>query len=121
MCVSAHMAVSSSKPGVNVPYVLSECVCAGACTGLWCVGMGLAFLRHVSRCRVLVHVINGDSKDPVGDFEAINAELELFSPVLAQKPQVVVLNKCDIPGVAEKAAELEDKVCDPLSAETVKI
>jgi len=74
------------------------------------VGMGLAFLRHVARCRVLLHVINGDSKDPVGDFEAINQELKLFNPLLAEKPQVVVLNKCDIPEVAEKAAEIEAKI-----------
>ena len=36
------------------------------------IGLGLAFLRHVQRCRVLVHVVNGDSPDPVGDYLAIN-------------------------------------------------
>lgn len=71
------------------------------------VGLGLAFLRHVQRCRVLVHVVNGDSPDPVGDYKAINQELELFNPKLAEKPQVVVLNKIDLPGVAERQAEIE--------------
>jgi|TARA_B110000090_G_C13182551_1_gene369847 GTP-binding protein len=49
--------------------------------------------------RVLVHVIRGDSEDPVGDFQAINEELRLFNPELVEKPQVVVINKIDIPEV----------------------
>lgn len=52
------------------------------------VGLGLAFLRHVQRCRVLVHVLRGDSEDPLGDLAAINQELALFNPKLASKPQV---------------------------------
>ena len=36
------------------------------------IGLGMAFLRHVQRCRVLIHVVNGDSPDPVGDYQAIN-------------------------------------------------
>lgn len=65
-------------------------------------GLGLAFLRHVQRCRVLVHVVRGDSEDPVGDFVAINQELELFNPKLANRTQVVVVNKIDLPEVREK-------------------
>lgn len=52
------------------------------------VGLGLAFLRHVQRCRVLVHLVNGDSPDPMGDYRAIQQELELFSPKLLEKQQV---------------------------------
>jgi len=52
------------------------------------IGLGMAFLRHVQRCRVLIHVVNGDSPDPVGDYQAINQELALFNPKLADKPQV---------------------------------
>lgn len=52
------------------------------------VGLGLAFLRHVQRCRVLVHLVSGDSPDPVGDFRAIQNELMLFSPKLLEKQQV---------------------------------
>jgi GTP-binding protein len=61
------------------------------------VGLGLEFLRHVERCRVLIHLLNGASPDPLGDFDAINQELSLFNPALADKPQIVVLNKLDLP------------------------
>ena len=61
------------------------------------VGLGLDFLRHIERTRVLIHLLRGDSPDPLGDFEAINQELVLFNPALADKPQIVVLNKLDLP------------------------
>jgi GTP-binding protein len=61
------------------------------------VGLGLEFLRHIERCRVLIHLLNGASPDPIGDFEAINQELTLFNPTLADKPQIVALNKMDLP------------------------
>ena len=54
---------------------------------------------------MIVHVLRGDSVDPVGDFVAINQELELFNPKLAEKLQVVVVNKIDIP---EVRAQLDD-------------
>ena len=54
----------------------------GAHTG---AGLGHAFLRHIERTRVLIHLLNGISPDPVGDYEAINQELALFSPELADK------------------------------------
>ena len=59
------------------------------------IGLGKEFLRHCERCRVLVHVIDGTSEDPIGDYEAVNAELELFNPEMAKKPQVVCFNKMD--------------------------
>ena len=68
--------------------------------------MGGAFLRHVQRCKVLLHVIDGSSEDPIGDFHTINRELKEYDQFLAQKPQVVVLNKIDIPEVKEKQEEL---------------
>mmetsp|Transcript_14474 Transcript_14474/g.20542 ORF Transcript_14474/g.20542 Transcript_14474/m.20542 type:complete len:338 (-) Transcript_14474:419-1432(-) len=49
------------------------------------VGLGLAFLRHVERCRLIIHVISGASSDPIGDFQAINRELKLYSKELAKK------------------------------------
>ncbi|HEU0030846.1 MAG TPA: GTPase ObgE [Kofleriaceae bacterium] len=63
-------------------------------------GLGLQFLRHVERCRVLLHIIDatfttGPDRDPVRDFHVINAELGRFAPHLADKPQVVALNKVD--------------------------
>ena len=66
------------------------------------VGLGLDFLRHIERTRVLIHLLNGDSPDPLGDFEAINQELILFNPALADRPQLVVLNKLDLPHAAEQ-------------------
>lgn len=55
---------------------------------------------------MIVHVLRGDSVDPVGDFVAINQELELFNPKLAEKLQVVVVNKIDIPEVRENLDDL---------------
>lgn len=74
------------------------------------VGLGRAFLRHIERCKTIIHVVNGDAVDPVRDYVAINNELQLYSPVLARKPQIVVLNKVDLPSVAEKLPELIGKL-----------
>ena len=57
-----------------------------------------------------MHVLRGDSEDPVGDFIAINQELELFNPKLADKLQVVVVNKIDIPEVRDKLEDLTKQV-----------
>ena len=65
-------------------------------------GLGLAFLRHVERTRLLIHLLNGLSPDPIGDYEVINQELQLFNPHLSEKPQVVALNKMDLPDVREQ-------------------
>ena len=65
------------------------------------VGLGLEFLRHVERTRLLIHLLNGDSPDPLGDFQAINQELSLFKPELADKPQIVAFNKMDLPAAQE--------------------
>jgi len=72
------------------------------------VGLGLEFLRHIERCRVLIHLLNGISPDPIGDFEAINQELTLFNPTLADKPQIVVLNKMDLPDVRASWPAVEE-------------
>ena len=71
------------------------------------VGLGHAFLRHVQRTRLLVHVINGDAEDPVADFNQINAELALYEDRLAEKKQIVVLNKMDLPHVQERWPQVE--------------
>ncbi len=52
--------------------------------------------------RILIHVVNGDSVDPVGDFVTINQELALFHPKMMEKKQIVVINKIDIPSVRDK-------------------
>ena len=69
------------------------------------VGLGHSFLRHVERTRVLIHLLNGISPDPLGDYEAINQELELFNPEVMAKPQIVVLNKMDLPDVQAVMAQ----------------
>ena len=79
----------------------------GAASG---AGMGGAFLRHVQRCKVLLHVVDGTSDDPVGDFRTINKELKDYDEFLSNKPQVVVLNKMDVPEVAERADELIEQL-----------
>lgn len=63
-------------------------------------GLGHQFLRHVERCRVLLHIVEGTfttgpERTPLQDFDVINAELVRYAPALADKPQVVVLNKID--------------------------
>jgi GTP-binding protein len=65
-------------------------------------GLGHDFLRHIQRTRVLIHLIDGLSEDPLADFSQINSELALFDPNLAKKPQVVALNKIDQPEVQER-------------------
>jgi len=69
-------------------------------------GLGPAFLRHVQRCRVLLHIVDGTSDDPIGDFNTINNELKKYDDFLAEKPQVVVLNKVDVSEVKEKEEQL---------------
>ncbi|MFP2962879.1 GTPase ObgE, partial [Myxococcus sp. 1LA] len=73
------------------------------------VGLGHQFLRHVERCKVLIHLIDmgaeGEGRAPLHDFDVLNAELEKYSPELASKPQVVAANKLDLP---DAQARLED-------------
>jgi GTP-binding protein len=73
-------------------------------------GLGHAFLRHVQRTRVLVHMIDGSSTDPLADFNQINAELALFDEKLSEKPQVVVYNKMDLPHAAERWDEVRETI-----------
>jgi len=60
-------------------------------------GLGHQFLRHVERTRLLVHLLDGASTDPLADFEQINEELAQYNPELAKKSQIIVLNKRDLP------------------------
>ncbi|MBE6577064.1 MAG: GTPase ObgE [Ruminococcaceae bacterium] len=67
----------------------------GASEGL---GLGHAFLRHVDRCRLLLHVVDiscFEGRDPIEDIKLINNELEKYSPALALRQQIIVANKCD--------------------------
>lgn len=66
------------------------------------VGLGDAFLRHIQRTRVLIHMLNGLSEDPLADFSQINSELALFDPELGKRPQLVAFNKMDMPEAQER-------------------
>jgi GTP-binding protein len=82
----------------GVSFVMADIpgIIEGASDG---AGLGHDFLRHIDRCRLLVHVVDvsgSEGRNPIEDFEAINAELSQYSPELAQRPQIVVANKCDI-------------------------
>ncbi|MEP6984884.1 MAG: GTPase ObgE [Chloroflexota bacterium] len=71
------------------------------------VGLGHAFLRHVQRTRVIVHLINGASEDPIADYSQINSELALYDERLAEKPQIVVFTKMDLPEAQERWPDIK--------------
>ncbi len=84
----------------GVSFVMADIpgIIEGASDG---AGLGHDFLRHIDRCRLLIHMGDGsgsEGRDPVEDLDAINAELKLYSPELAARPQIVVANKCDLLG-----------------------
>lgn len=66
----------------------------GAAAG---AGLGHEFLRHIERTRILIHLLDGAAAEPLHDWEMINRELTLYPAGLSQKPQLVVLNKIDLP------------------------
>ncbi len=87
------------------PFVVADIpgLISGAHKG---AGLGIRFLKHIERTRILVHLIDISSIDtnhPLDVYNAINRELALYSKNLAKKPQIVVLNKLDIPGAKEAA------------------
>ena len=68
----------------------------GASEGM---GLGLSFLRHIDRCRLLVHVVDiasTEGRDPIDDIKKINYELKKYNPELSTRPQIIVANKCDV-------------------------
>ena len=71
-------------------------------------GLGHDFLRHITRTRILIHLVDGSSTSPVEDMMRVNAELGLFDSALAQKPQLVAVNKIDLPEVRARLAEMKE-------------
>ena len=101
----------------GVSFVMADIpgIIEGASEG---AGLGHDFLRHVDRCRLLVHVVDvsgSEGRDPVADFDAICEELQRWSPELASRRMLVAANKVDImedPGLLAKLrAHVEDKGC----------
>ncbi len=104
------------KPQLGVVYVdESEFVMAdipglieGASEG---VGLGIRFLKHVERCRVLLHLVDGTEEDVAANYLTIRGELEAYSDALPEKKEILALNKCDALSdeeIAEKKAALEE-------------
>jgi len=93
------------EPFRGEPFVVADIpgLIAGAHKG---AGLGIRFLKHIERTRILIHLIDISSIDtnhPLDVYNAINRELALYSKNLAKKPQIIVLNKLDIPGAKEAA------------------
>jgi GTP-binding protein len=75
-------------------------------------GLGTRFLKHVERTRVLIHLLEispDDGREPERDFDIINAELRKHDPALAERPQIVALNKIDLPDVRDLYPEVRDR------------
>lgn len=112
-------------PPGGEPFVVADIpgLIEGAHTG---VGLGVRFLRHIERTRVLLHLIDVsliDPKDPLYAFYAIEQELAGYNPALAKKPRIVVLNKMDLPDADRNAemfcAALGNRPVHRISAETL--
>jgi GTP-binding protein len=88
------------------------------------VGLGFSFLRHIQRTRVLIHVLDGISEDPISDFSQINSEMALFDEKITRKPQIIAFNKIDLPAAQERWLEISRELKElgyevmPISAVT---
>lgn len=111
-----HFTTLTPNLGV-VKYYDDNFVCAdipglieGASEG---TGLGTEFLRHIERTRVLVHVVDisgSEGRDPYEDYKKINVELRKYSKELAKRPQIVLLNKCDVYGAEENIKAFKKKL-----------
>ena len=81
------------------------------------IGLGHQFLRHAERARVYVHLIDGMSDDPAGDYLMLNRELREFSPMLAAKPQVVAVSKLDTTETYELRDVIEEELRRAMAGE----
>ncbi len=96
------------SPEGRRPFVVADIpgLIEGASEG---AGLGLTFLRHVERTRLLIHLLDiseGPSRDAVRDFLALSDELKAYDPLLQKRKQLVALNKIDLPPVRERAEDL---------------
>jgi GTP-binding protein len=83
------------------------------------IGLGHDFLRHIERTRVLIHMVDGSLDDPVAQYRQINEELMLFNEDLASKPQILAVNKIDIPEVGEYMSLLEEAFAEAVPDQKV--
>ncbi len=102
-----HLGVVAYKDGLSFVMADIPGLIEGASEG---AGLGHQFLRHVERCRVLVHVLDlsdtGVGREPLRDFDVLNRELAKFSATLAEKPQIIAANKIDLTDARERLKKL---------------
>jgi GTP-binding protein len=102
------------ETGWAEPFVVADIpgLIAGAHQG---AGLGIRFLRHIERTRILIHLLDAQTIDPqrpLADYETVNRELQFFNPNLTQKSQIVVLNKMDLPESKTAATAFVDALDD---------
>ena len=86
------------------------------------VGLGIQFLRHVERTRVIIHVVDMsgmEGRDPFADFEKINQELAKYDPDLLKRPQIVAASKMDLPDAQENLEKLKEKLVEDTTLDAV--
>ena len=105
--IEPNLGVAEVDGGTTVVLADIPGLVEGAAQG---VGLGHDFLRHIQRTRVLIHLLDGLSDDPLEDFAQTNTELGLFDPNLAKKPQIVALNKIDQPEVQERWPKIKKEL-----------
>ena len=87
-------------------------------------GLGHAFLRHVDRCRLLLHVVDisaQDGREPADDIDKIDTELKKYSPELSERPQIIVANKTDSADLDSDAVKSFKRRCSELGREVVYV
>jgi GTP-binding protein len=102
------------QTGWSEPFVVADIpgLIKGAHQG---TGLGMKFLRHIERTRILVHLIDAssiDPDDPLDQYHTINQELAMYDEKLAKKPQIVVINKLDLSGVRKSADIFQSAIKD---------
>ncbi|KAJ9166037.1 hypothetical protein P3X46_020838 [Hevea brasiliensis] len=73
-------------------------------------GLGRNFLRHLRRTRLLVHVVDAATEDPVNDYRTIKDELRMYNPEYLERPYIVVLNKIDLPEARDRLSSLTEEI-----------
>ncbi len=103
-----NLGVVPYKDGMSFVMADIPGIIEGAAKG---AGLGHQFLRHVERCRVLIHLVDlsapGEDREPLRDLDVLDRELERYSPELARKPQLVAANKIDLPEARERLAPFQ--------------
>lgn len=84
-------------------------------------GLGHEFLKHIERCRLIIHVLDMSHDDPINDYEVINAELEKYPGNLAKRPQIVLANKMDMDNAQDNLLKFKERYPELEVFETITI